>query len=287
MERLYISDLDGTLLNADSELGADSKTRLNRLLSDGLQFTICTLRSIESIRPLFAGVDLQIPIIELNGAFITDVARNGKLRINAIAPEIKRHLFEGISRNSANPIVLSFDDGDNLYFNRATNPGEAWYYESRKAAGDRRLKAYGNFEDIHNERWVCVTLIDERDRLEELRETIEAQFPGALNINMTPSIQTPDYVWLTVSSREASKGHAVEYLKSDCGFSDHEIVTFGDQPIDIPMFDAADVSIAVENAHDDVKNKADKVIGNHNDDAVVSYMESEWRGQKGERSSYR
>ena len=76
--KLYVTDLDGTFLNSNSELSDNAKGKLNKLISEGLNFTISTLRSIESIRPIFSGVNLQLPIIELNGAFITEFDTNKK-----------------------------------------------------------------------------------------------------------------------------------------------------------------------------------------------------------------
>ena len=48
---------------------------------------------------------------------------------------------------------------------------------------------------------------------------------------------------------------------------------FGDQPIDIPMFSVADLSVAVENAHPDVKSSADVIIGNNDCDSVIDFID--------------
>ena len=42
---LFVSDLDGTLLLPDGTLPKEYKERLNRLIDDGLQFTIATARN--------------------------------------------------------------------------------------------------------------------------------------------------------------------------------------------------------------------------------------------------
>lgn len=66
MEKLYITDLDGTLLNSHAQLSVKTERVLKTLLDEGLHFTIATLRSIESIKPIFHNVPLQLPIIELS-----------------------------------------------------------------------------------------------------------------------------------------------------------------------------------------------------------------------------
>ena len=75
-----------------------------------------------------------------------------------------------------------------------------------------------------------------------------------------------DVWYLEVFSALASKKHAVEFLKKYTHA--RRIVCFGDNLNDLPMFEAADVSVAVENAADPVKKIADHVT-----DDVVGFIE--------------
>ena len=96
MKKLYISDLDGTLLNRESRLSVATERILQQLLMDGLDFTIATLRSVSSVLPLFRNVILNLPIIELNGAFITDLNTGEKLVINALDTAVCIPLHEAL-----------------------------------------------------------------------------------------------------------------------------------------------------------------------------------------------
>ena len=73
-EALYISDLDGTLLQGDATLSPYSRQLLNSLLQEGLPFTVASARSIVSMQPILKDVALSLPVIEFNGAFISDLA---------------------------------------------------------------------------------------------------------------------------------------------------------------------------------------------------------------------
>ena len=55
------------------------------------------------------------------------------------------------------------------------------------------------------------------------------------------------------------------------------IICFGDNLNDIPMFEAADHSIAVENAVAAVKEAADEIIGKNTDNAVAAYISERFR----------
>ena len=125
--------------------------------------------------------------------------------------------------------------------------------------------------------WIGITVIDKLEQLQKLRYVLEEKFKSDLNVNITESIETPDHHWLTINSIKASKSNGIKYLKEVCGYKDHKIISFGDQPVDIAMFEASDFSVAVENAHEDVLNRADLVIGHHENDSVIEYIEADFK----------
>ena len=45
MNTLYVSDLDGTLLNSDVKISKNSKNIINNLIDKGMNFTVATARS--------------------------------------------------------------------------------------------------------------------------------------------------------------------------------------------------------------------------------------------------
>ena len=66
---LFVSDLDGTLLLPDGTLPKAYKERLNRLIDDGLQFTIATARNYDSAHPILYGLNIKYPVILFNGVY--------------------------------------------------------------------------------------------------------------------------------------------------------------------------------------------------------------------------
>ena len=77
--------------------------------------------------------------------------------------------------------------------------------------------------------------------------------------------------WLIeIYSRTASKANGAKEVKEIVG-ADY-ITAFGDNLNDIIMLKGADVAVAVENAVLQVKDIADIIIGNNNDNSVVNYI---------------
>ena len=66
-----------------------------------------------------------------------------------------------------------------------------------------------------------------------------------------------DTWYLEVFDKAASKAHAVDFLREYTGAD--EVVCFGDNLNDLPMFERADLAVAVEGAVDEVKKRADSI----------------------------
>ena len=73
MTTLYISDLDGTLLNSEKHVSEKTMKTINSLIEKGVLFTIATGRSATTTIPILSRLTINIPIILLNGVIIYDL----------------------------------------------------------------------------------------------------------------------------------------------------------------------------------------------------------------------
>jgi hypothetical protein len=96
---------------------------------------------------------------------------------------------------------------------------------------------------------------------------------GGITISYYRDIYYGDLYYLEISSVNASKRTAVEFLREYV--SAEEIICFGDNLNDIPMFEASDKCCAVANANEKLRERADKVIGSNNEDGVIKFLETE------------
>ena len=58
-----------------------------------------------------------------------------------------------------------------------------------------------------------------------------------------------------------------------CGFGTESIIAFGDDFADIGMLELCGLGVAMGNAIDEVKNRADIVIGSNDTDGIANYIE--------------
>lgn len=78
-----------------------------------------------------------------------------------------------------------------------------------------------------------------------------------------------------VMKEGVTKAYALQKLSESLGIKRKEIVAIGDQLNDIDLIEYAGLGIAVANAEDALKEKADMVtIANNNEDAVSEAIES-------------
>lgn len=88
MKTLYLSDLDGTLLNSKERLSDFTIHAVNSLVNKGTVFSYATARSIATASKVTAGLNSEFPVITYNGAFI----------INNATHEIWSDMYEQLSK---------------------------------------------------------------------------------------------------------------------------------------------------------------------------------------------
>jgi Cof subfamily protein (haloacid dehalogenase superfamily) len=271
--RLYISDLDGTFLRNDAMISNYSKQKLNELLSEGLNFTVASARNVHSVRSLFNGIDLRLPVIGSNGAYISEFKTGAPLMINAIDSSVVREIFSMIKIHNSIPFVTSHNGmEDCLYFTDISNEGMLWYLNERTRAGDRRLRRTTNVEEKLDERIICLNVISRKEEIEDLFSDVLTQFADHVEINYFENPYSPGWQWMTIYDRRATKDFAIRELIEMVDLRVDELIVFGDNHNDISMFNIATKAVAVRNAPDEVKSHASETIGTNEEDCVIDYI---------------
>lgn len=111
----------------------------------------------------------------------------------------------------------------------------------------------------------AVFVSDRPDGLEVLRSDLGDEFlvvPG--------SIPLPGGSNGEISERDTTKGSAIELLLAHLGLDAADAVAVGDSWNDVEMFQVCGVSVAMGNAHDELKELADFVTTNVLDDGVAN-----------------
>jgi hypothetical protein len=282
---LYLTDLDGTLLSEGGEVSPRTREGLLRLLADGAFVTVASARSYFSIRKLFGDMPFQLPIIEFNGAFITDYATGRHLQVNSLGAELGEQLFDRIIAAGQRPFVCSFNGTEDcLHYDELTNGGMIWYEERRRKAGDTRLRRTFNLRSTMREEVVSLTVMDNDEaKIRALHAEIADAYGERLQTYCYENEYSKGTFWLTIHHENASKHIAMKTLRDRYAHG-AELVAIGDNVNDLLMLQHADRGVAVENAVPELHGVADLVIGHHAGDAVVQFIEEDFAAATGNRS---
>lgn len=267
MKRLYISDLDGTLLSPKPEITLHTAEIMNALAKKGMNFTFATARSIYSAVPITSALDINVPCILMNGVSIYDIKNESYVKNEFIDPAASVKLLDAYERYGVECFMYRIDKGAlTCYYSKLTSKVMQSFAEVRKNEYKKPF-VQCRLEDYADEYTVYFTT---RGRYEELYPVkLEAERIAGVDIAFYLDVYDDSW-YLEIFSHKASKSNGLRFLREKYGFD--EIVAFGDNLNDLPMFDEADVKIAVGNARDEVKSAADIIIGNNSEDGVAEYL---------------
>lgn len=267
MRILYVSDLDGTLLNTQDRINPYSIEVINRLVDEGMLFTYATARSLSSASVVTKGLTTRIPVIAYNGAFIFDPETGKILASEGFSDEERFYVKEILSQHGISPIVYSFIGGIEKVSWDTTqeNDGKQRYFNNR--IGDKRLRALENEHALYDGEVFYYTCIGKKEELKVIHKIFAED--GRYTCTFQQELYRPEY-WCEIMPRKATKYNAIMKLKElwNCD----KIISFGDAINDIPMFQISDECYAVENAVDCLKEIATGVIGDNNSDSVAKWL---------------
>lgn len=264
---LYVSDLDGTLLNKQDRINPESIRIINDLISKGMLFTYATGRSLSSASVVTQGLSTDIPVIVYNGAFILHPATGEILSRESFLNEEMEEIRDVMDKFHISPLVYSFVENVEKvsWIVSRENEGIRRYVNSRK--GDRRLRPVSTRDELYQGDMFYFTCIGEKDELQPVYDTFAQDVRFRCTIQQ--ELYRPEY-WCEIMPSRATKAEAIRRLKEIRRFD--RVVSFGDAINDIPMFEISDECYAMENAVDELKAIADKVIGSNEDDGVAKWL---------------
>lgn len=269
-ETLYISDLDGTLLNDNQMLSDETISFLSNAVNNGLNFTYATARSISSSRFVLENLNLKLPVILYNGAQIYCPTKRAYIHSAYMEPSSYITQLRHFINDGLEPVVHCLDENDQLrvYFQSISNESTAKWINSRLANGDSRFRVTKDFSEINSAKVIELMVVAPKEQLSKYQESLSLE--SSISYIFSEDIYCKDYYWLELTHTNANKGYAVELLREFLELT--HIVSFGDNDNDISMFEKSAISIAVGNSKASVKKFASHVIERNNEDAVIHYL---------------
>ncbi|MDE7116639.1 MAG: Cof-type HAD-IIB family hydrolase, partial [Muribaculaceae bacterium] len=246
---------------------------LNRSIAEGKLFTVATARTPATVAGIIKDVEMNLPAIVFTGAAIWNPASGKYSDIRYMNPDTAVRLAETY-RKEKFPIFHFTLENDviNIYhIGGKLNELERQFMEERLHSPYKRFHISPTGEDIIPPD-ISKTIIFYGMQPTHLAEAIHERVSGlpGCRHQCYHDIYGQEIALVDAFAPDATKANAVLRMKEKTGAD--RVVAFGDNLNDIPMLQAADVAVAVENALPEVKEIADIVIGPNTDDAVAEFI---------------
>ncbi|HEX3323852.1 MAG TPA: HAD family hydrolase, partial [Solirubrobacterales bacterium] len=248
---LYICDLDGTLLRSDATLSDFARNGLNQLIDAGVCLTVASARGTAGMRSLLTGVRLQLPVIELNGAFISEMQSGRHVASSVLSQQDACAALKVILSTGVDPVISTWDGRrDRVHFGSRTNDSTSWYVEEKRRYRDPRLMPCDDLLAIANAEAVAqITTFTPDREAAALTDRVRSSIGAEATVHSAGNVYWPGWTEITIQHRAAEKGAAVPALLEACDAVGTDVIACGDHLNDLGLFAAATHSIAPANAH--------------------------------------
>lgn len=272
---LYISDMDGTLLDADSKLSETSARIITDLTRRGANITVATARTPATVELILANTQISLPAIVMTGAAMWRRDTKTYCNVSYLSDATYCQLMKKCHEYGVNPFRYALPDGKSMqvYHNGVMTAEERAFVDGRLNLGLKNFNI-----DTPNGLLpylpgvVFFFAMGDCKRIFALADDLRATVDCSVSCYI--DIFDKNIGLLELFAPGVSKAAAVRQLADEFGAD--RVVVFGDNLNDIPMMQVADVAVAVENALPEVKAIAHEVIGANTSDAVAHFIEQDF-----------
>jgi Cof subfamily protein (haloacid dehalogenase superfamily) len=213
-----------------------------------------------SIRPYALEAGLDDPVVCYQGAVVAEPADGRWLRHVPIPLELAREAIGAVHEEG---FGLNCYVDDELYVAEVT-PAARRYADFQHL----ELHPVGDLLGWLHDPPTKLVVIDDPHVLDDLKQRMIARFDGRLYISKSLPY------FLEFASPDVTKAAGLDFLAEHLGFARERTVAFGDGENDVELVDWAGYGVAVENAHDRVKEVADFVCPPVTEEGVAQVLEA-------------
>jgi Cof subfamily protein (haloacid dehalogenase superfamily) len=226
----------------------------------GIHVVFATGRMFRSVLPYAEAAGMSTPIVCYQGAAVVDPVDHEWLLHEPIPLELAR---EAIGAVEAAGFALNCYVDDELYVANVTD-------NARRYADFQSIPLHevGSLLDWIDRPPTKLVVVDEPARLDALRPALEAQ----LGLRLFIAKSLPHF--LELASPAISKGTGLAFVADHLGFSAGRTVAFGDGENDLELIEWAGFGVAVGNADERLKERADWVAPPAADEGVAQVLEA-------------
>ncbi|MGD8294354.1 MAG: Cof-type HAD-IIB family hydrolase [Desulfobacterales bacterium] len=268
--KLFVADMDGTLLTDNKELTKKNIQTIKKLRGIGIKFAVATGRHDSMIKSYLKHLDLEVPVISCNGAIVREPFSDHVFLAEELPKEPSLQVIDICKEKNVDFHIY----GHQSVFGEKLTHKMLYYHNLNKTLSPEektKLITVNNCREIVlNESEPLYKFLIISDRYSDLLKICDriAKIEGLTVCQSMPTL-------CDVMKEGISKAHALQKLSESLSIKREEIAAIGDQFNDIDLIEYAGLGIAVANAEEVLKEKADCVtVSTNNQDAVSEAIEN-------------
>jgi Cof subfamily protein (haloacid dehalogenase superfamily) len=261
-----VTDIDGTLLNDNGELGIESKKLIKELMIENVIISLATGRLDSAVTEIAEELSLNGYIISLDGAMIKNFVDD-------------KTFYESFLRLGQVKKAISI--AEKLLINIALCHTSTIYYTEHNSVIPSLLSKYGAFytrvdsyKDYISGTLEIVCSSDIKNSIKQMEEKFNFPYSIGCNTSYFRSKKNENIYYLEIRKAGSSKGKALMRLLKHLSIKQSQTAVIGDWYNDITMFQTKTFKVAVANAIPELINIADFVTTKSNrDDGTAEFFE--------------
>lgn len=269
--RLLALDVDGTLLDSQHRILPATRAALQRARQAGIELVLATGRRYSRTLPLVQPLGLTVPVVTHGGALVKETRRHTTLERSELAPALLRQIIALVSAAGYEPLVYgdTYLDGFDYYCGRYTVEEPLLDEFLRKNPGCGRH--HPRLADDPPPGALAAFAMGTRPAMLGLAASLARHFPGQL---ATKVLRSPFYqgFMCEIAPAEVNKWTALVRLAARQGIAPEAICAVGDDVNDLEMIEQAGLGVAMGNAPEEVRQRADRVAPSHDEAGLVQVV---------------
>jgi len=275
--KLIALDIDGTLLNSNSEITPATRRTLRQVYEAGATIVVSTGRRFCTAKPTADKLGIDVLLSCHNGVLLKKL--DGELLFHRLLPcEVARTATKYIKRFGAFPIVFQgTQDEADIIVESATpdtsNPPllmEGVYVKDYIQRNERFVTKVSNLETELSGDVIEVVAMVPLERHNGIVEYLRHHLGNKAKVIPTHGTSL---LFLGVANPNVSKATPLRYLAEKMGIERKEVLAIGDNYNDLEMLEFAGLGILMGNANDELKQMGFYVTASNDEDGVAQALE--------------
>lgn len=289
MYKLIAIDLDGTLLNSYGIVSEKNKQALIEANKKGAEIVIASGRSTNSVKNIANDLGICNYIICGNGSLIYDLQHEEIIYDKFIDKKKALQIIEICEQNSiyyniyTENMVIAKSLNNNVLFYHQENANKP---DSKKTKINLVQNIYDYVDKLQNQNILKITISDNDNiifngiirKLREIRDidVLDVAHMSRKMIKSGTEEVSLEYYYTEITSKNVDKWYAIEYLIDKLNINKEDIMTIGDNVNDKLMIENAGCGVVMGNSAPYIKEIADMVVADNNQDGVAEAVEKEF-----------